>query len=71
MLPVVFLVRWSAATMLVMRPCTIDGMVAAARRATTDRIGHHQGGAAKGSNRVKFKKAGWSNDVRRTLIKGF
>ena len=26
---------------------------------------------AKGSNRVKFKKAGWSNDFLRTLIKGF
>lgn len=26
---------------------------------------------AKGSNRVKFKKAGWSNDFLRTLIQGF
>ena len=26
---------------------------------------------AKGSNRVKFKKAGWSNDFLRTLIEGF
>ncbi len=26
---------------------------------------------AKGSNRGKFKKAGWSNDFLRTLIKGF
>ena len=27
--------------------------------------------SAKGSNRVKFKKAGWSNDFLRTLIQGF
>lgn len=26
---------------------------------------------AKGSNRVKFKKAGWSNDFLRPLIEGF
>ena len=26
---------------------------------------------AKGSNRVKFKKAGWNNDFLRKLIQGF
>ena len=34
-------------------------------------LGIIKANTAKGSNRVKFKKAGWSNDFLRTLIEGF
>jgi len=34
-------------------------------------LGIIKANTAKGSNRVKFKKAGWSNDCLRTLIEGF
>jgi predicted transposase YbfD/YdcC len=34
-------------------------------------LGMIKANTAKGSNRVKFKKAGWSNDFLRTLIEGF
>ena len=34
-------------------------------------LGIIKANTAKDSNRVKFKKAGWSNDFLRTLIEGF
>ena len=34
-------------------------------------LGIIKANTAKGSNRVKFKKAGWSNNFLRTLIEGF
>ena len=34
-------------------------------------LGIIKANTAKGSNRVTFKKAGWSNDFLRTLIEGF
>ena len=42
--------------------------VAALRRIALSII---KANSAKGSNRVKFKKAGWSNDFLSTLIEGF
>lgn len=34
-------------------------------------LGIIKANTAKGSNRVKFKKVGWSNDFLRTLFEGF